>query len=90
MVTSTGTPKGAHMAGLAEQIQSEGNKRSGRKSRIAEVLEQLDEEDGAALIAALDDLTVKAVVIHRVMGARGIVLSETAISNYRAVRNVAQ
>lgn len=90
MVTFSGMAKGRQMAGLSDQITTEHQKGVGRPSRIEEILAQLDEEDAASLIAALNDLNIRAVTIYRVMGARGIKLSQTCISNYRAVINAAK
>jgi hypothetical protein len=71
------------VAGLADQINSEPHSNGGRQRRIWQIMSMLDEEDQAALRAALDDFTVPAVSIKRALMKRNILLSETTISNYR-------
>lgn len=70
------------MAGLADEIRSEPSRRR-RRNRIQEVMDQLDAKDKQALKDALDDETISAIAICRVMKARGLPLSESIISNYR-------
>jgi hypothetical protein len=71
------------MTGLSDEIRSEPSKFGGRRKRIREVLDALDENDQAALLAALDDHTVAAVSIKRALMKRGLVLGESTISHYR-------
>lgn len=70
------------MAGLADEIQREPNRRKKRNS-IQAVLAKLDAKDQQALRDALDDESVAAIQIARVMKARGLPISESVISNYR-------
>lgn len=70
------------MTGLNNEIRQAQTKRSSR-NRIQEILDVLDDEDKAALRAALDDKSVPAVNIARVLRARGLAIAESTISNYR-------
>jgi hypothetical protein len=55
----------------------------GRKSRIVEIMEKMEPQDAADLRAALDDHTVSASVIERVMAKRGFKLSVNMVYKYR-------
>lgn len=70
------------MTGLDDEIQKSLTKRRVR-NRLHEVADALDKDDRAAFIAALNDKSVPAVNIVRVMQARGFVVGESTISNYR-------
>lgn len=70
------------MAGLADEIRNEPSKRR-RRNSIHFVLDKLDEKDRQALIDALNDHSISAISIFRVMQARGLPISESVISNYR-------
>ena len=73
------------MAGLAEQIKSEPVQTGGiKRRRIWQIAAQLDEEDRAAFVAALNDETVPARSIIRALAKRDISLSESCISIYRS------
>lgn len=83
IVTLSGTHKGATMAGLLTEIQSEPRNQSGRTRRIHEIADQLDAVDRDEFMKALDDRDIPAIAIVRVMTRRGFVLSETQVSNHR-------
>jgi len=70
------------MAGLADEIRNEPSKRK-RRNSIDFVLEKLDAKDRQALIDALNDRSISAISIFRVLQARGMPISESVISNYR-------
>ena len=73
------------MAGLADQIKSEPVQNGGvKRRRIWQIAAQLDEEDRAAFIAALNDYAVPARSIIRALAKRDISLSESVISLYRS------
>lgn len=73
------------MAGLAEQISSEPVQTGGvKRRRIWQIAAQLDEEDRAAFIAALNDPNTPARSIIRALAKRNISLSESCISIYRS------
>jgi len=55
----------------------------GRKPRILEILEDLNESDRADLLAALDDHSIPASNISKAMGKRGYKLAINVISRYR-------
>lgn len=75
------------MAGLADQIKSEPLVNGGvKRRRIWQIAAQLDEEDRAAFVAALDDHNVPARSIIRALAKRDISLSESVVSLYRAGR----
>jgi hypothetical protein len=72
------------MAGLANEIKSEPTENGGiKRRRIWQIADTLDSEDRAAFITALNDFSVPAASIRRVLAKRGIRLSESVISNYR-------
>lgn len=80
-------PKGATVAGLADQIKNEPLQNGGiKRRRIWQIATQLDEEDRVAFIAALDDVNVPARSIVRALAKRDISLSESVISLYRSGR----
>lgn len=73
------------MTGLADEIKSEPSKNGGiKRRRIWQIADALDEEDRMAFLAALDDFSVPARSIVRVIERRGFQLSESVISNYRS------
>lgn len=73
------------MAGLADQIKSEPLVNGGiKRRRIWQIAAQLDEEDRAAFIAALNDDAIPARSIIRALAKREISLSESVVSLYRA------
>lgn len=71
------------MGELADEFGSESKQTYQRKSRIAEICEQLSDDDRRDFVAALDDKNVPAIAIIRVMKRRGFSLSESIVSNYR-------
>lgn len=70
------------MTGLADEIRNQPPRRR-RRNQIDVVLDQLDKGDKQALIDALNDHTISAIAILRVLQARGLHISESTISNYR-------
>lgn len=74
--------KGALVAGLLTEIKSE-KRIATRRPRIDDIADQLDDKDRKEFLAALDDHTIPAVSIVRVMQRRGFKLSETMVSNWR-------
>jgi hypothetical protein len=67
---------------LFEDIQKE-KSRPGSKSRIAEILEQMSEDDQKDLIKALDDHSIPASNISKALAKRGHKLALNVISRYR-------
>ncbi len=67
---------------LIDEIAAE-KPRYRRGSKIDRIIEQLNEQDRADFIAALQDKSIPNVVILRVMARRGHDISESAISVYR-------
>lgn len=74
--------KGEAVTGLRDEIASERPKR--RKNRIEQIAERLDDDDRVAFMHALNDPTVSAISIIRVLARRGIKLSESSVSTYRS------
>lgn len=73
------------MAGLADQIKNEPIQNGGvKRRRLWQIAAQLDDEDRAAFIAALDDVNVPARSIIRALAKRDISVSESVISLYRS------
>ena len=73
------------MAGLADEIRAEPAQNGGvKRRRIWQIAAQLDDEDRAAFVAALNDPMVPARSIIRALAKREISLSESVISMYRA------
>lgn len=70
------------MGSLFEEIKKENSKR-GTKSRIAEILEALPEEERKDLIKALDDHSIPASSISKALLKRGHKLAINVISRYR-------
>jgi len=68
---------------LLSEIRSEEAIPSGRVPRIKRVLEGMDETDRKELVEALDDHTISAPAISRVLEKRGIHLDTHSISKYR-------
>lgn len=72
------------MAGLADEIRSEPAKSGGvKRRRLWQIADTLDAEDRKAFVAAVNDSSVPAASLRRVLAKRGINLSESVISNYR-------
>lgn len=69
--------------GLLSEIQSEAQTKSGRYPHILLVLDSLDETERKDLLEALDDYTIPAPTISKVLAKRGIDLNAAAISKYR-------
>jgi len=73
------------VAGLADQIKSEPLPNGGvKRRRIWQIAAQLDDEDRAAFVAALNDTNVPARSIIRALAKRDISLSESVVSLYRS------
>ena len=68
---------------LLSEIRSEKVVPSGRIPRIQRVLESMDETDRKELVEALDDHTIPAPTISRVLERRGIDLDSASIGKYR-------
>jgi len=68
---------------LLSEIRSEESTPSGRVPRIQRVLERMDEADRKELIEALDDYTIPAPTISKVLQRRGIDLDSSSINKYR-------
>jgi hypothetical protein len=85
-----GIRKGTIVAGLNDEIRSEPSRNGGvKRRRLWQIADSLDAADREALFAALDDFSVPARSIVRVLARRGFVVSESVISNYRSGRYVA-
>ena len=75
------------MTGLADQIKNEPIQSGGvKRRRLWQIAAQLDDEDRAAFIAALEDVNVPARSIIRALAKRDISVSESVISLYRSGR----
>jgi len=73
------------VAGLADQIKGEPLQTGGvKRRRIWQIAAQLDDEDRAAFVAALNDPNTPARSIVRALAKRDIPLSESCISIYRS------
>ena len=68
---------------LLNEIRSEKVVPSGRIPRIQRVLESMDNTDRKELVEALDDYTIPAPTISRVLERRGIDLDSSSINKYR-------
>lgn len=55
-----------------------------RRDRIAEIVDELNEQDGKDLIEALLDPTITPAQIMKALQARGITLHGSIITRYRA------
>jgi hypothetical protein len=71
------------MGELKNQIAAAQPLRSGRQGILESVLDSLSEADRLDLIEALQDSSIPAAVIARVMNTRGIHLRADAITRYR-------
>jgi len=69
------------MSGLLQEIKQE--KRARLKNRIDTIIEQLGDVDGQEFLDALNDHSIPATSIVRVMTKRGYKLSDTQVSNFR-------
>jgi hypothetical protein len=70
------------MGSLFEEIQSEKSKQ-GNRSRIAEILAALPNDDKKDFLKALDDHSIPASSISKAMSKRGHKLAINVISRYR-------
>lgn len=68
---------------LINEIRSEKATATGRIPRIQRVLESMDDADRKELVEALDDHTIPAPTISRVLERRGIDLDSSSIGKYR-------
>ena len=68
---------------LLNEIRTEKTIHSGRVPRIIRVLEGMDETDRKELVEALEDYTIPAPTISRVLERRGIDLDSSSINKYR-------
>lgn len=69
------------MTGLNKEILTQQSVK--RLTQIDKVLQQLDDADGAALLAAINDKDITAISIVRALNKRGIRLGAQAISAMR-------
>jgi hypothetical protein len=71
--------------GLGDEFAAEAATRqyNGKKTRIAEILGQLSDEDRAQLQEALDSKNITPSVIEAVMAKRGFKLTANMVYNYR-------
>jgi DNA-binding transcriptional ArsR family regulator len=70
------------MGSLFDDIKKE-QMRKGNRSRIAEILETLPEDEKKDFIKALDDHSIPASNISKALEKRGIRLAINVISRYR-------
>ena len=68
---------------LLNEIRTEIPTPSGRVPRILRVLDGMDEADRKELREALDDYTIPAPTISKVLQRRGIDLDAASINKYR-------
>lgn len=68
--------------GLGDEIRAQTSKRGGRMSRLQEVYNELNEQDRADLLEALNGPT-PGVYIVKALNARGFNVSQVHISRYR-------
>ena len=68
---------------LLNEIRSERQATSGRYPQILRVLDSLDEKEREDLLEAINDYSISASTISRVLARRGIELSVSSISKYR-------
>jgi len=68
---------------LLSEIRTEKTIHSGRVPRIIRVLEGMDDTDRKELVEALEDYTIPAPTISRVLERRGIDLDSSSINKYR-------
>jgi len=65
------------------EIQSEPHGRTGKKSLLADIIEKLPPGERNDFIDALDDKSIPATAIARVMHRRGFKLTKDVIARYR-------
>lgn len=75
--------------GLDEAIEAERLRPKCRVHRIIEIMEGMDKADRLVLEKALMDVNVRVPWIVRALKKQGIVISESALRNYRETHNVA-
>lgn len=71
------------MGDLMKELQTAQTLPSGRQGILQRVLESLSDSDRVDLIEALQDESIPAAVIARVMQQRGVQLRADAINRYR-------
>lgn len=76
------------MGGLADELRAEVPNKGGKRSILDQLVEDLDEEDGAALLAALQDPAVSQAVIANVLTRRGFKCSPDLIGKWRRNRGI--
>lgn len=76
------TPRSIMVGSLFDEIKKE-NSKKGNKSRIAEILDRLSEDEKKDLIKALDDHSIPASNISKALAKRGHKLAVNVISRYR-------
>jgi hypothetical protein len=70
------------MGSLFDDIKKEKSTR-GTRSRIAEILDEMNKSDAADLLKALDDHSIPASSISKALNKRGLKLAVNVISRYR-------
>lgn len=60
------------------------------KSRIADILESLDDTDRKILLKALDDKAWSANALAKALTERGLQVSDTVIQRYRQANDLAR
>lgn len=71
------------MGDLMKEIEAAQPLPSGRRGALEIVLESLPENDRKDLLAAIDNHSIAATVISRVLAQRGIQLPTSAITRHR-------
>lgn len=75
------------MGNLKNEITEAHNSRN-YVTRVAEICEQLNDEDSKDFMSALHDATITPSAIVKVMVRRNLPISENAIRHYRQRNNV--
>ena len=75
------------MGKLLKEIRDTPPIRGGLPKKIDIILEQLDEQDRKDLLDALNDHTIQATTIYRVLKKRGFDIGRKCINRYRGFYN---
>jgi len=73
------------MTSIYDEVKARGP-RSNRRFRVDSILKEMDSDDEASFIAALDDLDIPSTRIAHVLNERGWSVSSNAIANYRRAK----
>ena len=76
------TPKKSEKLSLMEELKSS-KSISGRIPMLLQIINKLDAQDKTDLVNALNDYTISAPVISRVLENRGYRISVGSINSYR-------